>query len=214
MALAGICFDLDGTLANTLPVCIQAFQATVDHFCGRIPDETEIYATFGPSEEGALEKLIPGQLGRTLPYFLDRYEEYHAQCTQLFPGVNKLFAVLKEKGIHTAIVTGKGPKSAEISMRILGLARHVDIVESGFADGANKPYSITLVLRRWNCAPGNVAYVGDTPYDMIAAQTAGLMPVGAAWAETSFLRQEPHAGTATVFYDIESFIRWIEQQNQ
>lgn len=213
MVLEGILFDLDGTLANTLPVCIQAFQATVNSFCGRVPSEPEIYATFGPSEEGALEKLIPGKLSRTLPYFLDRYEESHAQCTQPFPGVEKMFTILKGKGIRTAIVTGKGPKSAEISMRILGLSRYVDIVESGFAEGANKPYSIGLVLGQWNCHPGHVAYVGDTPYDMVAARTAGLLPLGAAWAETSLLRQGRQPDIHAIFYDIETFIHWIEQQN-
>jgi len=90
-------FDLDGTLANTLPVCIQAYQATVLNFCGRTPEESEIYARFGPSEEGVLEQFIPGQLAKTLPYYFDRYEQFHAQCTQTFPGVEQMFAMLLAK---------------------------------------------------------------------------------------------------------------------
>jgi pyrophosphatase PpaX len=210
-SLDGILFDLDGTLADTLPVCILAYQSTVQHFCGHWPEESEIYAIFGPSEEGMLELLIPGKLDETLPYFLERYEQYHSQCLQAFPGVEQIFSTLQTRGIRSAIVTGKGPYSAAISMRILGLSRWVETVETGFAHGANKAYSIGLVLRRWQLPPEHAAYVGDTPSDMSAARAAGLLPVGAAWAGTSLLRDDSHAQEQPTFYDIDRFIQWIEQ---
>lgn len=211
MSLDGILFDLDGTLANTLPVCIQAYQATVQHFCGFTPEEAEIYTMFGPSEEGLLEKYMPGQLDKTLPFFLEHYERFHDQCIRPFPGVERLFSTLQAKGMRTAIVTGKGPHSAEISMRILGLGRWVDMLESGFAEGSNKPYSIGLVLRRWGLSPEQAAYVGDTPADMSDARAAGLLPLGAAWAETSLLRDQASTNGYTKFYELEHLIRWIEQ---
>jgi len=211
MSLNGILFDLDGTLADTLPVCIQAYQATVQHFCGRTPEESEIYAKFGLNDEGVLEQFIPGQLDQTLPYYLDRYEQFHAQCPQVFPGIDRVFTILKAKGMRAAIVTGKGSQSAAISMRILGLTRWVDIIESGFAHKADKPHSIGLVLRRWGLPPGQAAYVGDAPSDITAARRAGVLPVGAAWAKTSLLRNDPISQEYITFYDVDSFIRWIEQ---
>lgn len=211
MSLDGMIFDLDGTLADTLPVCIQAYQATVKYFGGWVPEESEIYARFGPSEEGMLEEFIPGKLDRTLPYYLERYEEYHTQCPQAFLGVDELFSVLHSRGIRAAIVTGKGPLSAAISMRILGLSKWVDIVEAGFAHGADKPHSIGLVLRRWEMPPEQAAYVGDMPYDIRAARQAGLLPVGAAWAETSPLRKQPASQEHPTFYDLDQFIQWIQQ---
>ncbi len=209
--LDAVLFDLDGTLADTLPVCIQAYQSTVAHFCGRTPDEAEIYAHFGPSEEGMLEEFIPGRLDTTLPYYLKCYEQFHAQCTQTFAGVNRLFALLHNQGIHTAIVTGKGPKSAEISMRILGLDRWVEIVEAGYAFGGNKPYSMGLVLERWGIPANRAAYVGDAPSDILAARTAALLPVGAAWSETSQLRGDPITQDSLTFYHVGDFIHWIEE---
>jgi len=211
MSLNGILFDLDGTLADTLPVCIQAYQATVQHFCGRIPEASEIYARFGLNDDGVLEQFIPGQLDQTLPYYLDRYEQFHAQCPLVFPGIDQVFTILKAKGMRAAIVTGKGAQSAAISMRILGLTRWVDIIESGFAHKADKPHSIGLVLRRWGLPPGQAAYVGDAPSDITAARRAGVLPVGAAWAKTSLLRNDPISQEYITFYDVDSFIRWIEQ---
>ncbi len=211
MLLRGIIFDLDGTLADTLPVCIDAFQETVQQFTGRRPEPGEISALFGPNEEGMLETLIPGRLDETLPRFLAEYDRAHDQCRQLFPGIEPALDLLKGRGIKMAIVSGKGSQSAEISLRYLGLERWIDCVETGFAEKADKPYSINKVLQRWNIPPDQAAYVGDMPSDMEAAQQVGILPLGAAWAETSTLRGAPDSQAAVTFYDIDSFIGWIEK---
>ncbi len=210
MTLRGILFDLDGTLADTLPVCIQAFQETIQHFTGQRPAEAEIVALFGTSEEGILEKIMPGRLPETLPRYLVEYARLHELlCPRLFPGVENALSLLQASGIPMAIVTGKGHLSADISLGVLGLGRWIDCVETGFPDKADKPFSINKVLQRWNVPPDQAAYVGDMPSDMEAAQQVGMLPLGAAWAETSTLRMEPDGQAAVMFYDIDSFIRWI-----
>ena len=210
MAIHGIIFDLDGTLANTLPVCIKAHQDTVYHFCGRAPDEAEIIGLFGPNEEGMLEQMIPGRLTETLAYYLKAYEQHHQQlCTGLFPGIAEALTLIQSKGIKMAIVSGKGAFSAEISMRILGLEQWMDLVETGFDYGPDKPRSMRIVLEKWDLRSQDAAYVGDAVYDMQAAQEAGLMPIGAAWAETSTLK--PETPTYATFFDIASLREWIEK---
>ncbi len=211
MSLQGIIFDMDGTLANTLPFCIRAYQLTTQHFTGHFPLETEVTSLFGRCDEGVLDQLLPGRLAEALPYFLDIYERLHLQdCKTPFPGVETVFDLLHTKGIRTAIVTGKGQSSAEISLRVLGLSRWIDIMETGFSDRADKPYSIRKVLDRWGMQPDQAAYVGDTPYDMTASLEAGLMPIGAAWAQSSTLLNETQTKAYRIFTDIESFIHWIE----
>ncbi len=48
------------------------------------------------------------------------------------------------------------------------------------------------------------------PSDMEAARQVGLLPLGAAWADTSTLRGEENGQAALMFYDIDSFIEWIK----
>jgi phosphoglycolate phosphatase-like HAD superfamily hydrolase len=79
----------------------------------------------------------------------------------------------------------------------------------GFADRADKPYSMRKVLERWQMRPEDAAYVGDTPYDMQAAREAGLMPIAAAWAETSLVR-DGKAGAAHTFFSLDAFMAWLE----
>ena len=53
--LRGVIFDLDGTLADTLPVCYAAFRAAFHRY---VPERTfsdaEITSFFGPNEEGVI----------------------------------------------------------------------------------------------------------------------------------------------------------------
>jgi phosphoglycolate phosphatase/pyrophosphatase PpaX len=50
--IKAVIFDLDGTVANTLPLCIQAFRQSIEPLIKRSVSDAEIIGTFGPSEEG------------------------------------------------------------------------------------------------------------------------------------------------------------------
>lgn len=62
--LKAVLFDFDGTVGNTLPLCIAAFQKAITPLAGRSFSEREIVATFGPSEEGTIRALIPHSTSR------------------------------------------------------------------------------------------------------------------------------------------------------
>jgi pyrophosphatase PpaX len=211
LTIRGIIFDLDGTLADTLPVCVQSFQYTIEHFRGWRPLPEEIYALFGTNEEGILDRLAPGCLQEMLPYFLNTYEELHSLCPKPFPGIERVFETIQRKKKTAAIVTGKGKLTTAISMRLLGLDRFVQQVETGFQDRSDKPFGIRSVLSQWNCAPEEAAYIGDALSDMGSAQAAGVHPLGAAWAGTSEMLHLDALPAYPVFYEIPSFIDWIER---
>ena len=59
MRLAGAIFDLDGTLADTLPACYAAFRAACEGLGGPAYTNEQIRALFGPSEEGMLQRAMP-----------------------------------------------------------------------------------------------------------------------------------------------------------
>ena len=211
MSLQGILFDLDGTLANTLPVCVKAYQHTAEHFTGQFHADDEIISLFGPSDDGILEHLMPGRLAEILPYYLKEYEQIHIkECKEPFPGVEKVLDCLQAKAIKMAIVTAKSRQSAAISLRVLGLSKWIDTVETGFPARPDKPRSIRKVLGRWRIQPECAAYVGDTPYDINAALELGLLPIGAAWAQSSTLLSEAHPVAYKIFTEIEGFLNWIE----
>ena len=211
MKLRGILFDMDGTLGDTLPICVQALQDTLAVFTHRDYTQDEIYAMFGPSEEGVLYRRIPqAQWQPALQDFLGRYRALHESARQPFPGVISLLERLRQRGMPTGVVTGKGRASAEISIEAMGLAPYLETLVTGSLDGAAKPTSIRQVLDEWDLPAERVAYVGDTPYDMRAAREAGVIPLGAAWASTATVREGD--GALRVFYSVDDLSRWLDEE--
>jgi len=209
LKLQGIIFDLDGTLADTMEVCLQAFLETLQHYDGRTITLQELFTLFGPSEEGILRRLLPNQGVEAYRYYLNVYERCHDVCTQPFPGVEALLDHLRSYGLRIAIATGKSAETAEISMRILGLAPRIEQIETGFIDRGDKPELIRRVVESWGFPSEKVAYVGDVPTDLYAAEQAGVLPIGAAWAETSVLRRSELKDGWFVFKRVEDLAAWI-----
>jgi pyrophosphatase PpaX len=210
MKLLGIIFDLDGTLADTLPVCLRAFQETLEYYTARSISLQELYPLFGPSEEGILGKLLPEQAEEAYPRYLISYERNHQVCTQPFKGIEELLNELHRRDLRIAIATGKSSETAAISMRILGLDSQIDRLETGFIDRGDKPELIRRVLEEWSILPGQAAYVGDVKSDLRAAEQAGVLPIGAAWAETSELRAIERKDGWVIFERVQDLTSWVQ----
>lgn len=211
MKLKGFIFDLDGTLLNTLPVCYIGFRKVLLKFMGREYTDQEIAALFGPSEEGIFKKFFPDRWEECLESYLDEYDKAHPNFADPFPGIEDALKLLLQREIKLGIVSGKGLGSMAISLKHSGLGKYFEIIISGSEHGANKPTHINEVLRTWNYKPQDVAYIGDMPYDIIAAKEVGTISIGALWADTARVQQVLDMKPSFSFTNINSFIEWIEK---
>ncbi|MCX6066660.1 MAG: HAD hydrolase-like protein [Chloroflexi bacterium] len=214
MKLQGIIFDMDGTLADTIPVCIAAFQQTFQQCLGQAFTAPEIEAMFGPNEEGMLQRRLPDTWPQALDTFLAEYERAHVICPAPFPGILPLLVTLRARGLRLGIATGKGPGSARISTRILGLEPYFDGIEVGSAEGAVKPALIRAFLTRWAVDPQLVAYVGDAPADVDASLQVGVVAVAAAWASTADASALAARQPDALFRRVVDFAAWADQVSQ
>jgi pyrophosphatase PpaX len=206
MPITALIFDMDGTLGDTMPSIMIALRETFARFAGRIYTDDEIIAMFGPSEEGIIRRYVPSELYEpALQYYLDRYAELHAD--RPFPGIRELMSHLKERGFRIGVATGKGPRTATISMHAYGLDDFIDRLETGSAHGAVKPELIRSILEGWGLPADQVAYVGDMQSDMEDARAVGVLPIGAAWSQSSSLTA---SDTPYRFTSVEAFQNWLE----
>jgi pyrophosphatase PpaX len=218
MRLRGMIFDMDGTLCDTLPLCIGAFQHVFSELLGQSYSTEEVLAMFGPSEEGMIRRLIPEGYEPVVAEFLAEYDRLHEGRRIAFPGIERALELLRERGIVLGVVTGKGADSAAISFRHLGTEGYFDVVQAGSIEGGVKPESIRVVLARWGLPPGEVAYVGDSPSDMADAIEVGVIPLGAGWARWPTATPPPTVqdpaccGAAVTFESVERFCEWIERE--
>jgi phosphoglycolate phosphatase-like HAD superfamily hydrolase len=183
--LRGVIFDLDGTVADTLPLVIAAFRKAIEPLANRSLTDAEIVATFGPSEEGTIQALIPDHFTAGLADYQRHYDALHDGWPEPFAGMTALLADLKSHGVRLAMVTGKGEISAWLSLRRFGLANAFEYVETGDPNGPRKADCIRRILAKWQMASSEAIYVGDAPSDVTAARNAGVAIIGAAWADTT-----------------------------
>jgi phosphoglycolate phosphatase-like HAD superfamily hydrolase len=210
MHLQGVIFDLDGTVGDTLPVCFAAFREVFQRYLGHDYSDKEIRSMFGPTEEGMIQQAVPDRFDEAFDAYLAAYEKAHDICSQPFPGIREVIEELEHRGIRRAIVTGKGPRSAAISLQVLGLAGAFERVEAGSADGNIKPQNMRRVIETWGFDAANVACVGDAPSDVHSAQQIGAIPLAAAWAGTSDYEVLAALGPQQTFRRVEEMLAWVK----
>lgn len=211
MNLRGIIFDLDGTLANTLPVCFEAFREVLHEYLGRHYTDQQVRQLFGPSETGIFNDLIPHHSREALMSYLSAYERAHRNCQEPFRGVRQILSSLKKRDVRCAIVTGKGAESAAISLEVLKLADFFNMVEAGSPNGANKPTAMKKVLDFWKLNSNQIAAIGDSRSDINAAKEVGIVALGAAWAKTSDPNLLASLSPSAVFRSTAEFKNWINE---
>ena len=98
-----VAFDLDGTIGNTLPMCIQAFKKATQPYIGHELSDEEMVHTFGLNEEGMIGCVVDEPYRQqALNDFYVIYKELHQEmCPIPFEGIRELIALLKERNIKS-----------------------------------------------------------------------------------------------------------------
>lgn len=210
MKVRGILFDIDGTLVDSLELCLRAFQVALQELTGEWLPAPQITRYFGVSEEGILDRMVP-QLPQAETVYFRVFEDLHQDLREVFPGMRDLLARLRDAGVPMGVVTGKGARGAEIALKVLGLQEFFAVVEAGSREQADKPTSMRLALARLGLRAEECAYLGDTVYDMQSAAAVGMVPVGAAWAKTTNLRADEPGPARVIFTRLADFYDWAEE---
>lgn len=190
--LKGVLFDWDGTLCDTLPVCIRAFREAMTPFMGRVMSDAEITEHFGVNELGIIMIKMPGREAEwplALASYNEHYRRYHHLAPRPYEGIPELLDSLRQRGVKVGLVTGKASGSCAISLEYTGLRDKFDFVRSGSEKGVNKAESTAAFLREFGLRKEDVYYVGDAASDMSEARKAGVHGLAVFWSSVIFNRQ-------------------------
>lgn len=177
-------FDLDGTIADTLPLCIQAFGLSLSPYAGHTLSEAEITDTFGLDETGIAKILAGDQWEAGVADYCREYQRLHPQVVpDLFPGIRELLLTLKARGIPLALVTGKGTPTCHISLEQFGIADVFDEVLCGSDVAPNKVEHLRYLLEKYHLSPEEFCYIGDTATDVDSCDQVGVTCLSAAWQD-------------------------------
>ena len=183
-----VVFDLDGTLADTLPDITAALNATLAEAGLPILAPEIVVQYVGDGSAKLIERALPpGEAHRDVAAltaaFVAHYERKPSVHARLYPGVPAMLDTLAQAGVATAVLTNKRGTVARLLLGELLPGNPLrDIVGDG--DGFPRkpdPAAIKALMTRAGARPARTAVVGDGLPDMRMGRAAAARTIAAAW---------------------------------
>lgn len=200
-----ILFDLDGTLADTLPLIYEAFDRAFQPALGRGFSDAEIRSMFGPPDHQIIRDRVPDHLADgAISRYNQHYAARHRDLVSAFPGIPELLATLDDGSRWLGVITGKSHVTAVISLEDTGIIHHFRSIYAGDDVSRQKPdpeaVFRSLEDARAEAGPGAVI-IGDSAADVIAGKAAGIATIGVTWGSpdhTDLFASDPDYVVSTV----------------
>jgi putative hydrolase of the HAD superfamily len=199
MALSGVLFDLDGTLADTAGAEREAWDAIAAIIEEHVPavDRHELYERYSAVFEPHWTAFLEGRIDfgeyrwNRLQEAIAPWGELHAELFEayrvekrnglrnlrLFDDALETVRGLRSRGLRVGLLTNGPSQLQRTKIEITALEPELDSIAVSEEIGAAKPaaeafHAATTLLGR---PPAEVAMVGDSPeYDISGALAAGL----------------------------------------
>lgn len=209
--LSCVIFDMDGTLTRTNDLIFASFNRITEKYLARTYSPAEIIGFFGPPEEGAIERLLGAdRVEAAMDELCEFYRSHHATMAHLHHGIEEVLQLLKDRGLKLAVFTGKGRRTASITLHEFHLAPYFDLVVSGNDVRHHKPHpeGIQKVLEKFSLAPRQALMVGDSMADVHASREAGVRMAAVLWDSYDSERVLA-AHTDMVFTNVRALLEWF-----
>ena len=179
-----VLFDLDGTLIDSGPIIMASMRHASVTVLGQEPDEERVRAAIGgPGLIAQMRDLDPDRVDELVEVYRAHNEPLHATL-ESFEGVFDTLAELDRRGHRLGIVTAKRVATVRLALDRFPLLDDLTEVLVGAEDTERhkpEPDPVLEALRRLGAAPGDAAYVGDSPFDIRAAKAAVVLAVAVGW---------------------------------
>jgi pyrophosphatase PpaX len=179
-----VLFDLDGTLIDSGPIILASMQHAVRTVLDREIGYEELAATVGGQGLVAqMTELAPDRVDELVEVYRVHNDPLH-DTLEAFAGMVDVLPRLRAKGRRLGIVTAKRHRTVALALdRFPWLEEQVEVVIAHEDTERHKPDPdpVLEALRRLDATPAEAAYVGDSPFDIEAAKSAGVFAVAVSW---------------------------------
>jgi phosphoglycolate phosphatase len=180
-----IVFDLDGTLADTMP----DLAAAANFACRRLglPEHPQkaIRGMIGGGERKLIERVVgpdhQDRVDECLELYLDYYTRHNGDASRLYPGVAATLEQLA--GRRLAVLSNKLLRLTQQALEALDLAQFFVAIRGGGPGLPLKPAPDQLVALTADLGvePARTLMVGDKPADIQAGKGAGAVTVAVTY---------------------------------
>ncbi|MSR36603.1 MAG: HAD family hydrolase [Gemmatimonadetes bacterium] len=185
-----VLFDLDGTLADTVPLILRCYRHTMLQHRGReLPDELWVRTIGRPLRSAFGDFAVDAdEVERMVATYVDFQRGVHDEMVCSFPEARSTMARLRVRGVRVGVVTSKG---REMTLRTLGCCAidaelDVLITADDVVKGKPDPEPVLKAMEGLGIERAEeVLFVGDSPHDLIAGRAAGVRTAAAVWGPFS-----------------------------
>jgi pyrophosphatase PpaX len=191
-----ILFDLDGTLLDTRELILSSFRYATRVVLGeQLPDE-RLLPYIGIPLIYQMRRIAPEHADELMRVYREHNARVHDELIRYFEGTREALEELCDEGRRLAVVTSKRNEPAHRGLERFGLEDYFQLIIGSDDTDKHKPDPEPLLLAaaRLSVPPAACVYVGDSPFDMQAARSAGITAVGALWG--MFSREDLTQGGA------------------
>jgi HAD superfamily hydrolase (TIGR01509 family) len=173
-------FDLDGTLLDSMPLVLRAFEHAVAPW-ERWHDREQMRRLITAPPRECLRRLLHGDeqhLDEAWQRLLD-YSHTHVNDIRPFVGANELLAELRRAGVRTGVWTSRDRMSATGLVRTWGIDALVEEMVCGDDLPTHKPdpEGLGVVCTRLGVGLHEAVYAGDAEVDVQAGHALGVATV-------------------------------------
>ena len=170
-----ILFDLDGTLIDHFTTIAKSVAHAQQQLRLPVSDYTTVRATVGGSVPITLSKLCgEDNVAAAEPLFREHFDEIIFDDVFTLPGAEWLLRSLKARGDKLGVLTNKFADHTRSVLAHLELDRWLDvIIGTGDPECPYRkpdPLFTAHALEQMDCASEEAILIGDSPYDLAAAE--------------------------------------------
>lgn len=171
-----VLFDLDGVLVDSFEVWLAVVNAACERFGRPAVSRERLGEIFGQGIEDDARNLYPGRTAAEIRAAYDEALPRSLVHMRVNVEAAATLDALGRRRIRRAIVTNTQPSLADLVLRTVGLAQHVDawVAPGPGLRGKPAPDMLTKALALTGAGPEQALMVGDTDYDERAAKAAGV----------------------------------------
>jgi pyrophosphatase PpaX len=139
-------------------------------------------AVGGPGLEAQMAVFAPDQVDELVRVYRAHNEPLHDEL-EACAGMESVLVRLHEEGRRLGVVTAKRRSTVELAFARVPLAHLFETIVGGDETERHKPDPEPLLLaaKRMGANPAETAYVGDSPFDVMAAKAAGMHAIAVTW---------------------------------
>lgn len=181
-------FDMDGTIAYTIPAILEGLNAAMRHYGYPEHDEPSLLTFINHGARSLIERAMPEsersdeQIDAVLAYYDNEYMKCYLHTDETYPGLDQVIRTLHDRGYRIAVITNKQHAMVQglCDQLLPGLVELAIGQRDGYPTKPDPTVPLAMAAEM-GLKPEEIALIGDSDVDMVTARNSGFMPVGVSW---------------------------------